>query len=119
MTSDAWALWWRKSGEAGLRQLLMTEWDPIGVADYPEAADEYDSYVLRVGGKLRAGASADEIAGFLTHVRRDLMGLFSHAEADRAAADRIHDWYRATSRDREAFGAQEGHASEPDAPTTS
>jgi hypothetical protein len=26
-----------------VRDILRTAWDPIGVADVPEAADEYDS----------------------------------------------------------------------------
>ena len=28
-----------------IRGVLMAEWDPIGVSDIPEAADEYDSYI--------------------------------------------------------------------------
>ena len=28
-----------------IRAVLMAEWDPIGVSDIPEAADEYDSYI--------------------------------------------------------------------------
>ncbi|HEU4970647.1 MAG TPA: hypothetical protein VFT35_01760 [Gaiellaceae bacterium] len=91
----------------------MEHWDPIGVADFPEAADEYDSYGLQVAGKLRAGASVDEVASYLSHVRRDLMGLLSHAEADKAAAERIVGWYLSTSGEREAFVALEWH--EPNA----
>jgi hypothetical protein len=30
---------------AKVREVLMREWDPIGVRDAPEAQDEYDSYV--------------------------------------------------------------------------
>lgn len=41
---DAWNRWWRRRGEPGLRALLTTLWDPIGVAGVPEAKDEYDSY---------------------------------------------------------------------------
>jgi len=28
-----------------IRRVLMEAWDPIGVSDIPEAADEYDSYI--------------------------------------------------------------------------
>lgn len=28
-----------------IREALMKEWDPIGVAHIPEAQDEYDGYV--------------------------------------------------------------------------
>ena len=34
-----------------IRGILMEEWDPIGAANIPEAADEYDSYI---GGKAVA-----------------------------------------------------------------
>jgi hypothetical protein len=30
---------------AAIRRILMSEWDPIGVNDTPEAADEYDGYI--------------------------------------------------------------------------
>ena len=30
---------------ARVRDVLMREWDPIGVSGIPEAADEYDSYL--------------------------------------------------------------------------
>ena len=89
MTSDPWSLWWRRSGEAGLRKVLLNDWDPIGVDDVPEAADEYDSYLPQVAGRLRSGASVNEIASYLSHVRRDWMSLLSDGEADREAAARV------------------------------
>ena len=42
------------------------------------------------------------------------MGLLSHAEADKAAAERIVGWYLSASGEREAFVALEWHESEPD-----
>lgn len=35
--------------------ILLTMWDPIGIADVPVAADEYDHYVVPLLGRLRAG----------------------------------------------------------------
>jgi hypothetical protein len=37
-----------RENRARVREILMREWDPIGVAGSPEAADEYDSYVGKV-----------------------------------------------------------------------
>jgi len=54
MSTAEWRVWWRREGEAGLRELLMESWDPIGVAHIPEAADEYDSYVPKVGSLLES-----------------------------------------------------------------
>jgi hypothetical protein len=36
-----------REDRARLRELFMREWDPIGVADIPAAADEYDTYIAR------------------------------------------------------------------------
>jgi hypothetical protein len=58
----------------------MEEWDPIGVRDAPEAADEFDSYLGPIGARLREGKDAAEIAAYLTDVEEERMGLgFSEA----------------------------------------
>jgi len=50
---------------AAIRELLLREWDPIGVADVPEARSEYDAYAPRVYGLLARGAPAEEVAAYL------------------------------------------------------
>lgn len=34
-----------KQLQDAIAEILLREWDPIGVVDTPEAQDEYDSYV--------------------------------------------------------------------------
>jgi hypothetical protein len=34
-----------RQNRARVREVLMRDWDPIGVAGIAEAADEYDGYV--------------------------------------------------------------------------
>jgi hypothetical protein len=82
----------------------MESWDPIGVADVPEAADEYDSYVGPVGRQLREGATADDLVQYLHHVRTALMGLGFQAGSalDRDAAERLVEWYADQMRAAEA-----------------
>jgi hypothetical protein len=58
-----------------IRRILMSEWDPIGVNDNPEAADEYDGYVGPVLDLLNARAGSDEIAAYLQKVETERMGL--------------------------------------------
>ncbi|HXJ02196.1 MAG TPA: hypothetical protein VNH44_13320 [Micropepsaceae bacterium] len=54
----------------------MREWDPIGVQDIPEAADEYDGYVGRVHVMLMSEqASAETIAAYLFDIATNHMGL--------------------------------------------
>jgi hypothetical protein len=31
--------------DSAIRRILMEKWDPIGVSDEPQAADEYNSYI--------------------------------------------------------------------------
>ena len=58
-----------------IRQILMSEWDPTGVNDTPEAADEYDGYIRPLLDLLNAGASSDEVAEYLQTVEIERMGL--------------------------------------------
>jgi hypothetical protein len=54
----------------------MRDWDPIGISDVEEAADEYDAYVGRVYVMLtEERANADAIAAYLFEVATDHMGL--------------------------------------------
>ena len=58
-----------------IRDALMRHWDPIGVADVPEAADEYDSYIAQVYRILAGTRSADELIEFLYRTETQAMGL--------------------------------------------
>ena len=60
---------------AAIRNILMSEWDPIGVNDTPEAADEYDGYIGDIFELLAAHASSQEIAAYLQDVETERMGL--------------------------------------------
>jgi hypothetical protein len=93
-----WQRWWKRSGGADVRRILMDEWDPIGVRGIPEAADEYDSYVGVVGRLLREGADADALRAYLTDVRESRMGFGASAQAEareQLVANRLVEWYRA------------------------
>ena len=79
----------------------MAEWDPIGVAGIPEAADEYDTYVGAVGRMLREGRGADEIRAYLTFVRVDRMGFGRSRGWERreqVVAVRVVEWYAGEMR---------------------
>ena len=53
----------------------MTDWDPIGVSDVPEAQDEYDGYVSIFVALLTRGASDEEIVRALHAIETETMGL--------------------------------------------
>ena len=101
MELSDWHMWWKERGSAGIRRLLMEQWDPIGVNDVPEAADEYDSYVGVVGRMLREGKTQSELTAYLTAVREDRMGDGPSKvgrERDGAVADRLFGWFEQEMR---------------------
>jgi hypothetical protein len=94
MDAQAYERWWSERGERELRELLLREWDPIGIADLADAPlDEYEHYAGQVARRLRAGAREEEIAALLESFRRD-MGLEPSDEAPLGVARSILDWYR-------------------------
>ncbi|MBA1362076.1 hypothetical protein [Burkholderia gladioli] len=58
-----------------VRRVLLEEWDPIGIKGIPEAQDEYDSYVLKICGMLRADCSAEGLCKHLRWIETEQMGL--------------------------------------------
>lgn len=65
-----------RENRARVREILMRDWDPIGVAGMPEAADEYDRYVDRAYVMLMdERATAEAIAAYLFEIATQRMGL--------------------------------------------
>jgi hypothetical protein len=69
----------------GVRTLLLSEWDPIGVRDEPAAQDEYDAYAAVIVDMINAGRSETELADYLVSLETDAMGL----AADRRRAEAV------------------------------
>ena len=58
-----------------LRDLVMSEWDPIGVKNIPEAADEYDAYLGEIRQLVVTRASTQNIFEYLWQLETQHMGL--------------------------------------------
>ena len=70
-----------RENRARVRDLLMREWDPIGVAGIPEAADEYDSYANKAYVMLMDDrATAEAISAYLFEIATSHMGLSNTEE---------------------------------------
>lgn len=70
-----------------VRDILMSEWDPIGVFGSAGAEDEYDTYVGTVYVMVMdQRASADDVAAFLLDIETRHMGL---TPGDRTRAQRV------------------------------
>jgi hypothetical protein len=53
----------------------LSKWEPIGVRDVPQAADEYDEYASHVARMQVEGASVAEVSRYLLEVERNALGL--------------------------------------------
>ena len=58
-----------------MRQVLLEEWDPIGIRDEPLAQDEYDSYLGHIYDLLARNASEHEIVKHLNQLETVSMGM--------------------------------------------
>jgi hypothetical protein len=74
------------------RQLraLLTQWDPLGVAD--SVPDEYDC-LLPILGHLYRGASERDIAEYIGGQLRDHFGIDAERRDETAFARRVFEWY--------------------------
>src|SRR5436309_3180438 len=69
--------------ESQIAAILLHDWDPIGVADEPQARDEYDSYV---GGVYRLLASGGSLAHIEAHLRDIEVRMIGGDKTTREAA---------------------------------
>ncbi len=58
-----------------VRKMLWEDWDPIGVNQFPEASDEYDSYAPGVVELVQHQASEQEILDWLWSLETGHIGL--------------------------------------------
>ena len=84
-SSKDWYRWFKHTGREQIRNLLMAEWDPIGVADEPEARSEYDAYIGLVADRLRRGEPIEDVAAVLDDAERN-MGLKERPDETRRVA---------------------------------
>ena len=64
--------------QAALRLIhlvLLVDWDPIGVFEYPNCDDEYDRYIPGFYTLLRGGATEDALCEYLRSIEEKNMGL--------------------------------------------
>jgi hypothetical protein len=64
-----------KEIQSAIGDVLMKHWDPIGVAEVPEAKGEYDSYIGPVYRVLAGSRSEEELVTYLSHIETKMMGF--------------------------------------------
>lgn len=71
-----------------IRQVLMSEWDPIGCG-VPD--DEYDSYIPKIYLLMQERVSVHELASHLEKLETLSMGLSANPETNRRVAKILLD----------------------------
>jgi hypothetical protein len=54
-----------KDYQAAIHDVLLKQWDPIGVSHVPEAQDEYDGYISQIHGMLIRREPGPKLVEFL------------------------------------------------------
>lgn len=78
-----------REAQATIREILLREWDPIGVAEIREAQDEYDAYVADVYRLLSRRASVNEVFDFLWWLETEHMALSGDRQRTVKIAERL------------------------------
>ena len=75
--------------EARVGEILLKDWDPIGVSEFAEAADEYEGYVGSICHLISAGGTEEDFFNFLWGVETEHMGLPGDQAATKLVARKL------------------------------
>ncbi len=78
-----------KRYHGAIHQILLREWDPIGVAHEPAAQDEYDGYIHEIHGMLIRHEPRHRLVDHLWWIETQHMGLYGNRAHTDAVADRL------------------------------
>jgi hypothetical protein len=68
-----------------VRDILLRDWDPLGIADKDGLADEYDVYVQELLSLLAREPSVEQLALYLESIEAALGGMSASNRRLRAA----------------------------------
>jgi hypothetical protein len=72
-----------------IREILLREWDPIGVVDEADAQDEYDAYIHEIHGMLIRHEPRHKLVDHLWWIETEHMGLFGSLTRTQTVAERL------------------------------
>jgi hypothetical protein len=79
---------------AAIRDILMRDWDPIGVAGIAQAQDEYDSYIGDIYALLVRREPLQKIVDYLWWAETQNMSLFGNRSRTQLVAQRLAELHR-------------------------
>jgi hypothetical protein len=72
-----------------IKEILLREWDPIGIGGFAGAQDEYDGYVDEINELLNQHPSADRIFDWLWSIETEHMMLDGNRQQTLRVAERL------------------------------
>ena len=72
-----------------IKEILLLEWDPIGITSMQGAQDEYDSYIPMISAMLIARKLVHEVFEYLLWVETQHMGLASDRQRTQHVAEML------------------------------
>lgn len=78
-----------KGYQESIREVLLREWDPIGIGDIPEAQSEYDGYIHEIHLMLIQRGTRQGLIDHLWWIETEHMGLYGNRSRTEAIADRL------------------------------
>ncbi len=76
---------------ARVREVLLHQWDPVGISDVPAVHDEYDPYVVPIARMVEDGDSVAAIASHLLKLEFEITGMQSNNERASVVAKRLRE----------------------------
>jgi hypothetical protein len=61
-----------KSITDDIRKILIRDWDPVGIAEFPEARDEYDGYIPIIERMIEKRGIAEDVARLLLSAEQNM-----------------------------------------------
>jgi hypothetical protein len=74
---------------------MLLRWDPIGVSDAPEAADEYDCMISPLMQRLHRGTTSAAVSGWLAQELEEHFGMSADPEREDRFAAEVMRWWSA------------------------
>ena len=75
-----------KQYQQAIHRILVHAWDPIGVAQDPDAQDEYDNYIPKIHGMLLRHEPRDKLSDHLRWLETEHIGVCgSRSRTDKVA----------------------------------
>jgi hypothetical protein len=87
-----------RQGFKAIHDVLIHEWDPIGIGDVPEAQDEYDSYIPQIYRLLAEDSDLPTLAWHLEGIETKAMCLSSGGDKNMRVARRLREVFEALSQ---------------------